>query len=41
MRMKRIPLELLILATFITATDGGKVGTPLGDAYLAFALPKK
>ncbi len=39
--MKRIPLEPLILATFITATGGGKVGTPLGDAYVAFALPEK
>ena len=39
--MKRIPLELLILAIFILATGGGKVGTPLGDAYVALALPEK
>ena len=41
MSMKRIPVELLILATFILATGGGKIDTPLGDAYVAFALPEK
>jgi quinoprotein glucose dehydrogenase len=25
----------------ITATGGGKLGTPTGDAYIAFSLPKK
>ncbi len=39
--MKRIPLEPLILATFTLATGGSKVGTPSGNAYVAFALPEK
>ena len=39
--MKRIPVELLILATFTLATGGGKIDPPLGDAYVAFALPEK